>query len=261
MALIGLNGGLIGARRAAAASGLWTGSEQVLLMRAALWPNDPNFSNVSLLLHMNGANTSPAFTDNSPLPKAVTALGNAQISTTQSKFGGASGLFDGTGDYCQTPNNAAFQFGSGDFTIEYWVYPTSLTGIKQHINPDNGSNTSYAILTSGSALLYYLSSVGGSSWNVASGVSIGTATLNTWQHIALVRNGNVFTPYLNGIAGTTTTSSATLFNFTSKLTIGSDGPVTPLTPFQGYMDEVRITKGVARYTANFTPSTAAFPDA
>jgi hypothetical protein len=261
MALIGLNGGLVGARRAGAASGLWTANEQVLLRRAALWPNDSFFSNVSLLLHMNGANTSPAFTDNSPSPKAVTALGNAQISTAQSKFGGASGLFDGTGDYCQTPNNAAFQFGSGNFTIEYWVYPTSLTGIKQHINPDNGSNTSYAILTSGSALLYYLSSVGGSSWDVASGVSIGTATLNTWQHIALVRNGNVFTPYLNGVAGTTTTSSATLFNFTSKLTIGSDGPVTPLTPFQGYMDEVRITKGVARYTANFTPSTAAFPDA
>jgi hypothetical protein len=83
--------------------------------------------------------------------------------------------------------------------------------------------------------------------------------LNTWQHVALVRNGNVFTPYLNGIAGTSTTSSAALFDFTSQLTIGSDGPASPLTPFQGHMDDFRITKGVARYTANFTPPTQTHP--
>jgi hypothetical protein len=169
-------------------------------------------------------------------------------------------LFDGTGDWCQIANNAAFKFGSGNFTIEYWFYPTSLTGLKQHINPDNGTNTSYAILTSGSSLLYYLSSVGGSTWDIASGVSIGTATLNTWQHMALVRNGNVFTPYLNGTAGTTTTSSASLFDFTSAIRIGSDSVTASLTPFQGYMDEVRITKGVACYTASFTPPTDPFPN-
>ena len=221
---------------------------------------DPNFNSVSLLLHMDGTNGSTTFTDNSPSPKTVTAVGNVQISTAQSKFGGASGLFDGTGDWCQIANNAAFKFGSGDFTIEYWIYPTDLTSVKQHINPDDGSNTSYAIITSGSSLLYYLSSVGGSTWDIASGVSIGTVTLSTWQHIALVRNGNVFTPYLNGTAGTTTTSSATLFDFTSVLRVGSQSTDLSPTPFQGYMDEFRITKGVARYTANFTPPTAAFPN-
>jgi hypothetical protein len=73
-----------------------------------------------------------------------------------------------------------------------------------------------------------------------------------------VRNGNVFTPYLNGTAGTATTSSDALFDFTSEIRIGSDSSTSP-TPFQGYMDDVRITKGVARYTSNFTPPTESFP--
>jgi hypothetical protein len=223
-------------------------------------PADEYFQNVSLLLHGNGTNGSTTITDNSLSPKTVTAVGNAQISTAQSKFGGSSIAFDGTGDWCQIANNAAFKFGSGNFTIEYWFYPTNITGVKQHINPDNGANTSYAIITNGSALLYYLSSVGGTTWNIASGVSIGTATLNSWQHLALVRNGNVFTPYLNGTAGTATTSSAALFDFTSEIRIGSDSLSAAPSPFQGYIDDLRITKGVARYTANFTPPTAPFPD-
>ena len=140
---------------------------------AATDPNtDPNFANVSLLLHGNDTNGSTTITDSSPSPKTVTAVGNAQISTAQSKFGGASIAFDGNGDWCQIANNVAFKFGSGNFTIEYWFYPTDLTSVKQHINPYDGSNTSYAIITNGSDLLYYLSSVGGATWDIASGVSM-----------------------------------------------------------------------------------------
>jgi hypothetical protein len=227
-------------------------------------PVDPQYGSVSLLLHGNGTNGSTTITDNSPMPKTVTAVGNAQISTAQSKFGGASIAFDGTGDYLNTPNNSAFQFGAGNFTIEYWFYPTNLSSVKQHLNTDitvasNATQASYAIITNGTAVLYYLSS-SGTAWNIASGVSAGTATLNAWQHLALVRNGNTITPYLNGVAGTTTTTSASLFNFSSALIIGWQANGGAGQEFTGYIDDLRITKGIARYIANFTPPAAPFPD-
>jgi hypothetical protein len=235
-----------------------------VVLRKDYIPLDASYNNVSLLLHGDGPNGSTAITDNSPTPKTVTAVGNAQISTAQSKFGGASILFDGTGDYCQLANNSAFQFGAGNFTIEYWFYPTNLSSVKQHLNPDitvasNATQASYAIITNGTAVLYYLSS-SGTAWNIASGVSVGTAILNVWQHLALVRNGNTITPYLNGTAGTTTTTSASLFNFSSALIIGWQANGGAGQEFSGYIDDFRITKGVARYTANFTPPTEPFPD-
>ena len=82
---------------------------------------DPYFSNVSLLLHGDGTNGSTTIIDSSPLPKTVTAFGNAQISTAQSKFGGSSIAFDGTGDSLTIP---AITF-AGDFTLEAWLYKTA----------------------------------------------------------------------------------------------------------------------------------------
>jgi len=218
---------------------------------AAPAPTDPSFANVSLLLHGNGANGSSTIIDSSPSPKTVTAFGNAQISTAQSRFGGASIAFDGSGDYLTTPNDNSLKLGSENFTIEYWFYPANLSGIKQHLNPDvtvsnNATQASYAIITSGTAVLYYLSS-SGTAWNIAAGASVGTATLNTWQHLALVRNQNTITPYLNGVAGTTTTTSASLFDFSSALTIGWQTAGSTAQQYNGYIDELRITKGVARY--------------
>jgi hypothetical protein len=86
------------------------GSEQSI-------PDDPNYASVSLLLHMDGTNGSTVFTDLSPVPKVVTRFGDAQISTAQSKFGGSSAYFDGTGDYLTVASSADFGFGTGDFTI------------------------------------------------------------------------------------------------------------------------------------------------
>ena len=117
--MIGFNGGLIGKDRSTSASqsvpGVWTLREQLKAKRSLLWPpnagEDPYYGNVSLLLYGDGANGSTTITDSSPTPKTVTAVGNAQISTAQSKFGGASIAFDGAGDYLIVPSTGT----PGDF--------------------------------------------------------------------------------------------------------------------------------------------------
>jgi len=85
-------------------------------------PTDPDFASVVLLLHCNGSNGGTTFTDNSSYGRAMTANGNAQTSTAQSKFNGSSGLFDGAGDYLTASASSDFTFGTGDYTIESWVY-------------------------------------------------------------------------------------------------------------------------------------------
>ena len=220
---------------------------------------DPNFADVSLLLHGNGTNGSTTITDNSPSPKTVTAVGNAQISTAQSKFGGASMLFDGTGDFLRLPlNNSDFYFGSGNFTVEGWVYLNSTAGsqVFAHGQSDyaNAANASWSFYVTGagaSALFYGASFV---TFNPP-GVSA-----NTWTHVAWVRDGSTVTVYRDGQSQETVNlGTATINNGTTNNTcIGATN--TGLNAINGYIDDLRITKGVARYTANFTPPTAPFPN-
>jgi hypothetical protein len=148
--------------------------------------------------------------------------------------------------------------GSANFTIEAWVYITGSGSFQTLIAKGVGYNNqaSYRINVDGGVWRYYLSG-DGATWSIANNVSMGnSAGLNTWQHIALVRNGNTFTPYVNGVAGTTTTSSSALFNSNKPFTVGADDGASLL--LQGYVQDVRVTYGYARYTANFTPPTAAF---
>jgi len=213
-------------------------------------PVDPVFNNVSLLLHGNGTNGSTTITDNSPTPKTVTAVGNAQISTAQSKFGGASIAFDGNGDAISTGSSTAFDLSNANWTIEFWHNSTSYSGANNVlVNVFNSNTDKIIIATIGTAgNIYYLLN-----GNVKIATSSTVAT-GQWSHIALVRAGAVTTLYRDGFSlGTTTdtpTSSSKLFE------VGRDVAAF----FHGYIDDLRITKGVARYTSNFTPPTLPFPD-
>ena len=224
--------------------------------------SDPYFSSVSLLLHMDGTNASTNFVDSGPNALAVTAVGNAQISTTQSKYGGASAYFDGAGDAVQIPFNAALDLTSGDFTIEGWVYFNAVSGTPTIITPF-GTGTTFGgwviVLDSSSRLTFYLSTAA-NTWNLATNVlfSATAVVTGTWYHFALVRNGSAFTPYLNGIAGTTFTSSSTLYNNSRPLKIGAEKDSNSF-PLNGYIDDLRVTK-YARYTSSFTPPTQAHPN-
>lgn len=189
-------------------------------------------------------------------------VGNAQISTTQSKFGGSSMYFDGNGDYLLGPWNPLTDLGAGDFTIEFWMYPTAVGQSSVTYLFYIGTSGNYAPILIGQAVSGYgivlYSSSTGSSWNLASGSSFGTATANAWNHVALTRYGADVRLFLNGVVGTTLNwgTTALLTGSSYKPNIGSATGVAN-TYYTGYMQDLRVTKGIARYTSNFTPPTTA----
>jgi hypothetical protein len=211
------------------------------------------FSNVSLLLHGDGPNGSTLIRDSSSRMNTVTAVGNVQISTAQSKFGGASILFDGTNDRLDIANNTAFGFGTGDFTLECWIRTTT----KNTVIFDNrfplGSTVPgvFFIAAPTGRLSYFDSSVGS-----LAGTTTDCAT-GQWVHVAFARASGTFRMFANG-ALEYSGSLASDFGSSRTLRIGEDQGGAA--DYNGYMDDIRITKGVARYTANFTPPTAPFPD-
>lgn len=268
------NSGLVGTERTVSpvtASGVWTVNEQTLLNRASLWPLpeeqvDPYIGYVSLLLKMNGANGSTVFTDSSLYNNTVTANGNAQISTAQSKFDGASAYFDGSGDFLSFPNNSLFAFGEAPFTIEMWIYqagtPSGSAVIsEQYTGPGDavafsiGFCSGTAGSTTGSRPFFGL--YNGSSWTGA--VSATSLNNNQWYHIAGVRSGNTLTLYIDGVSVATTTTTYSI-GVDEQIFIGKrwDASGTP-SDFNGYIDELRISKGIARYTSTFQPRTTPFP--
>jgi hypothetical protein len=207
----------------------------------------------SLLLNFNGSNGSTTFTDSSPNGLTVTAVGGAAISTAQSKFGGASAYFDGNGDYLQVSNEGEFDFGTGDFTIEAWVYPTDASYPNTIVGKRAAGESDLAfVLYVFGGTTYLVVSSNGTGWELNGG---GTATVNNnaWGHIALVRNGSTFSVYWNGVLSQSFSSSSSIFNSSVPLRIGGGGAANQ--DLVGYIDDLRITKGLALYTANFTPPT------
>ena len=220
-------------------------------------PTDPFFANVSLLLHGDGANGSTTIVDSSPSPKTVTAVGNAQISTAQSKFGGASIAFDGASSLT-LDGSSAFAYGTSDFTIELWARWTNANF--SILYDDRGQGSSSAI----NRLILYRDSTGVIAAALNNAISLGSAVLNAniWYHIAACREVTTSRVFVDGQAQITVTGDNSNYaNGASRPIIGADGNNPGSLRLNGHIDELRITKGVARYTANFTPPTAPFPDA
>lgn len=229
---------------------------------------DPYYSSVSLLLHGNGSNGSTTITDNSPSPKTVTAVGNAQISTAQNKFGSASIAFDGNGDYLTIPDSTAWDL-PGDFTIECWVYFAGYSAaygggyggaIVSQYQAGPPSPLGWQFRVNGTASSYSTVNVytGTTDLNFATSIPV-----MTWTHIAVTRSSNSIRAFVNGIQAGSTISNSDTFTEggTRSLWIGGLNDATYRFWLNGYINDLRITKGVARYIANFTPPTGQFPDA
>ena len=215
---------------------------------------DPYYANVALLLHGDGTDGSTTIVDNSPLPKTVSVFGNARIATAQSKFGGSSLYFDGSGDYMTIPSGAGVIIGRGDFTIEAWVRWDSISAYRRLVSTTNGAFTS----TSFCLRLNNSNNIGVFFGNTGY-TSSSTVTTGTWYHLAVVRKAGAVTLYINGVSAMTATDS---MNISDPIQyIGGYYTVGPAEYHNGYIDDLRITVGVARYTAAFTPPAQAYPNA
>jgi len=205
-------------------------------------------TNTSLLLNY----TNGAIFDNAMMNDLETA-GNAQISTSVVKYGTGSLAFDGTGDYLTTLGNPLYAFGTGDFTIECWLNITSFSGgVVIDFRPPATSGDQLLVYFNGSTVELYASG--------ATRIASGTLTLATWFHFALSRSGSAMKMFINGTQAGSTYTASVNYNVGPLLGIGTSTAILGSSFLNGYIDDMRITKGYARYTANFTPPTAAFPN-
>ena len=214
---------------------------------------DVYFPQTELLLPFDGTNGATTTSDSSNRNRSIVFAGTGgSISSAASKFGNTSMLFNSAGhSKLQVSVDSTFN-AAGDFTLEAWIYDTS-TSLYPMFCWNNSSNGFFLYLgygaTSGSNKVARM-------WNGGSVTNFSTELPQSqWYHLALVRSGTSVKLYVNGTADATvrTDSGTFLFGQTSTLGIGSDGTYS----FNGYMDDIRMTKGVARYTSNFTPPTSA----
>lgn len=226
---------------------------------------DTHWPSVVLALHMDGSNGSTTFTD--AKGHAVTAMGNAQISTAQSKFGGASALFDGTGDYLTTPTSTDWEFGSGDFSIRTWFTTTDNTtnqclvcSVNLQAVPYKGWVLRYDPTQSPAGFRFV--AFKGDAGNLSDVAQLSfTPANNTFYLVSVERSGNSVKIFVDGVSiGSVTLVNATTIAASGRqLMIGSQDSVgAASTGLLGRLDDLLITKGVARNTANFTPPASAF---
>jgi hypothetical protein len=220
-------------------------------------PADTYFKYTTLLL--NGETTANSFIADASTTNANLTINSDTKSIIYNPYQGDgyySAYFDGTGDYLTVPNNTALDFGSSDFTIEFWVYRSG-TGdfmpIEKTISGQYGSW--YLQLTGSTNILAWYCSSTGSSADMFNNVTVGTIPLYSWTHVAIVRSGSTFTGYINGVGTSLGTSSATIFNSSYVITLGAHNGSSSFY-LNGYISNARIVKGTAVYTSAFTPPTS-----
>jgi len=246
-------------------TGVWSINDQYQAKNANNWPlyvppetTDPYFKYVSMLLPGNGTNGAQnnTFLDSSTNNFTITRNGNTTQGTFTPYYSCWSNYFDGSGDYLTAPNNTTFNIGSNNFTIESWVYPTSIPAqaILFCKTPNSSSYGTFEIrLNTNGTLIVYVSASGGT-WDFNFSTT-NTVSTNLWNHVALTRTtGGVYTIWINGVSSATYTWNFSMWNSTYPIAIGAYG--NGANPLTGYMSNARIVNGTSVYTSAFTPPTA-----
>ena len=207
-------------------------------------------TNTSLLTNFTNAGIPDLAMQNN-----LETVGNAQVSTSVKKYGTGSLSFNGSGSELLASSNPA-QVLKGDFTIEGWVYLNNTTGLQTIIGRWQTSNQEYLFWVVSGVVQFYFSA-----FSVAVPLVTASSSLSatTWTHVAVTRSGSTFTVYINGTSAGTATNSSAMTVTTAATTIGSILPSFSGYDLNGYIDDLRVTNGLVRYTANFTPPASALP--
>src|SRR5262245_12091095 len=216
-----------------------------------------------MLLHGNGVNATTIIPDYSPRARGNASLGgNTQIQTAQFKFGGSSIYFDGNGDYLYYADHPDWFLSTKNFTIDLWIRCLGLPGAGQAnrsilmLNHSGSANDVWFFNIDNNGALYFQHTVSGANaFNFTT--SNGVITVNTWKHVALVRNGSSFRVYVDGVDVGGGTYAGALPDYNNALLMGTwvDGVNNSLF---AHLNEIRLSIGIARWTANFTPPTAPY---
>ena len=218
---------------------------------------DGNDAYTTSLLHFDGSDASTTFTDSNIGGSAHTwtANGNAQLSTALKKFGTASLLLDGTGDSIQTDGHADFSLAA-DWTIDFWFNRAGGDGTNRglaHFDNASESAPGWRIsLNTANKVTAGAFFVGGNTQMA----STSTFTAAGWNHVAAVRTGNTMKLFINGTMEASDTLNNALRDTGTKLWLGQYG--ADRFYFNGSIDEFRVSKGIARWTADFTPYSVAY---
>jgi hypothetical protein len=214
-------------------------------------------------LHMQGADDGTSFPDSSFVnPKTATAVGTVETSTSEATLGQtSSAYFEPAGGRINISASEDFEFGDGDFTIDCWLYPTDATTRRAIFsgNTDQWVGIDYNYHGTRNVNIW---AGAGAGWNIIQADSgpCGhiSLTLNAWNHFAYVRYGNQFMSFVNGVMDINATAGGTIVpRQTEDKSIGT-WAISGMANFEGYIQEFRVSKGIARWTANFTPPTAPY---
>lgn len=196
-----------------------------------------------------------SFKDASQYDNAITVTGNTLQSSTQKKFGDGSIYFDGNGDYLTPTQSTLFDFGSGDLTIDFYVYLNNITNLNMLISLNDklgiGALIFYTNATTGATSFY--SSSNGDSWDIVNGGTAGSLSATRWYHIAIIRQSGYFKIYIDGVLSYTSAYSASTLLYGASYPFQLGGRSSNSNWSNCFMQNIRVAKGLARWTTNFTP--------
>lgn len=227
--------------------------------------SDGNDIYTKVLLHADGVDASTTITDSNAggSSHTWTAAGNAQIDTAQSKFGGASMLFDGTGDYVSTPDHADFTLGSSDFTVDFWFRCDDVSGADRYAfgQTDSSLTTATRSVLGGrlsTDVMFAQVFVGTNTYAVYGSTVFNSSTNTGWHHYALVRTGDTLKLFIDGEQeGSSVAIVGSANDSSNEFSVGAFGEYAA-SRWLGWIEEFRVSVGVARWTTTFTPPVASY---